>query len=143
MFRFIREPLEVLRELNQRLLAVSEALSADRGPEAGDGLLLTRVGDLEVSRALWEAEMEALVLKAQGKYNSARNAEQRTKTMQASIDDGTGEGDSDGAAEIIAALQLQLLSANGEPGPEEGLQPVHEDLGLRGKAAAQRMKYGA
>jgi len=41
-----------------------------------------RLEELERSRTLWEAEMEALLVKADSTYKSASNAESRARTME-------------------------------------------------------------
>lgn len=93
--------------------------------------------------AVWQAECEALVLKAKAHFNSARNAEERTKTLAKATDGRLDEGDPGGEEALIAALQQQLRAANGDPGAEEEVLALRPGVGLRGKAAAQAMKYGA
>ena len=63
------------------LLAVTGALSQLIELQRETGPSDERLQELERTRAMWEAEMEALVLKADSTYKAASNAEARSRTM--------------------------------------------------------------
>lgn len=143
MFRGFNRALDALERIATSLATLSRARGEQLESGADVGPFLGRLDELERSRAVWEAEIEALLIKAEGTFKGARNAEERTRHMVKAGDDGTEDGASNGESELIEALQRQLLAANGGPGEGEGVPPVREDVGLSGKGWAQRMKYGA
>ncbi len=96
-----------------------------------------RLQELERSRAMWEAEIEGQMSKADSRYKAAAGSEARARTMERNAeklaDPFAEEGDDveEGIPPVYAGVR------NGET-----LQPVHEDLGLLSpKQLALRMKF--
>lgn len=101
----------------------------------------SRLEELELSRATWEAETEAAFMRAESMYKAARNAEQRTKTMAKGFALETDEGDLASGPELEAYVD-RLSAGDADGSPVNGLRPVHEVLAQSPKAAAQRAKFG-
>jgi len=122
-----------LRESVDRLTAAVQEIADS---QSVSGLSEERLADLERTRALWEAEIEALVLKAEGSYKSASNAEARARTMEKHVekqlDPFGGEGE-----EIPEAVP----AGDVEGGEEDGVPPVYLDVAEDDKTRALRMKF--
>lgn len=148
MFGVIRDLVESNRRLRIAILAVGEHLDKMNSMPAEPVVLdqsdlLSRLDDLERSRALWEATMEAELLKAESQYKSARNAESRARTMAASDEDN--EGDLPSAEEIAAAYREAGIVPPGDAsgGEGDGVQLVRTGVeGESAKASAVRFKFG-
>lgn len=126
----LQEAVIVFREIRDAL--------AGEGSQA----LRLRVDELERGRALWEAEVEGVLAKAQMSFRNARNAEERTRHMTREL---TPESDEDGADELEAELGKVLRLRDETRGGEEGVSPVRSGVerGRAGrKTAAQRYKFG-
>jgi len=99
--------------------------------------LLERLVDLEQSRSMWEAEVEGILAKAEGKLKAAANAEARERTMQkrheADLDPFSIDSD-----EVEALIPIDDVAA----GEEEGLPPVRMDVAPDYKALALSRKFG-
>lgn len=100
-----------------------------------------RLEDLERTRAHWEAEMEAMVLKADSTHRSAQNAESRARTMQKNYEKHFDPFDPD-SVEDEDERGRGTRAVNGESGEEEGLLPLPMDLERNPKAYAVRAKWG-
>lgn len=74
LFQPVSEPVAGLADAVARLALVQQEL----GPAA------ERLDALELSRVRWEAECEGLLLKAEGKHNAAKSAEQRERKLSRS-----------------------------------------------------------
>jgi len=98
---------------------------------------LQRLEELERTRGLWEAEVEGILQKAEGKLKAAANSEARTRTMKKSYEEFL-DPFGDDREEVEEAIQ----ESDAEPGYAEELQPVR--LGVEAeskKAYATRMKF--
>ncbi len=92
-----------------------------------------RLDELERSRALWEAEIEAGLLKADSKYKAAANAESRTRKQLEKLDPFLEEGDE--VPEGIPPLNAYV-------GPQEEVPGLYPDVApLNSKQLALRFKY--
>lgn len=101
------------------------------------GPALDRLTALELSRAQFEADMEGIFLKADGKEKAARNAEARTRTMKRHAENLFDPFDPDSQEEPEAVRERHE-----PPGEAEGLQPVHLDMAPDHKAQALNRKWG-
>jgi len=95
------------------LKSVDERLAGSAPAEA-------RLEELERSRVLWEADVEALLLKADSTLRSANNAEARARTMVRHVDDFIDPFDGD-REEVAEAVRPSDVA----PSEEEALQPLH------------------
>jgi len=105
--------------------------------EAGPGE--ARLEDLERSRAKWEAEMEALLIKADSTYKSAANAESRARTMVKAYEKELDPFPEDSEEELEQAAVLPEYARAGEA---EGVQPLRVDVASDYKQNALRHKFG-
>ena len=97
-----------------------------------------RLQKLELSRAEWEAEMNALLLKADSTLKSAANAESRARTMMRHA-----EKHADPFIEEGDEVQNGVPPEHAQVGGEEGLQPMRMDVApLNEKELRLRMKFG-
>ena len=96
-----------------------------------------RLLDLEQSRSMWEAEVEGILAKAEGKLKAAANSEARERTMQK-----RHEADPDPFG--IDSDEVETLVPIGDvaAGEEEGVQPVRVDVAPDYKAVALARKFG-
>jgi len=92
---------------------------------------------LLLSRAKWEAEIEAQMLKADSALKSASNAESRTRTMQKHI-----EKFADPFPEEGEEIPEAVSEGNGAGGEEEWVQPVPVAVETDAKKRALKMKFG-
>jgi len=96
---------------------------------------LERLQTLERDRTLWEADVEALLMKAQGKLQAAANAEARTRTMKKAyeeIDPFDAEGEE--VAPPVSTSHVEGVQ-------EAQVQHVPVGLAPGSKAYAQRAKF--
>jgi len=119
------------------LKVVAERLGALIELQKQSGPSDERLNHLELTRATWEAEIEALLLKAESTYKSASNAEARSRTMLRHAEKiadpfaEEGEEEPDGIPSEHAPVRTS-----------EEVQPVHPDMGvLTPKELALRMKF--
>jgi len=121
------------RALSQEIRATIEAASEDQPAEQ-------RLVMLEQHRLQFEAECEALLMKAGGKMQAAANAEARTRTMKKSyetdIDPLAPDSEEAGATDedIIAARNAEIQRA-------AGLQPLHVGMAKNDRTHALRAKW--
>ena len=94
------------------------------------------VTDLDLERGRWEADVEATLLKAEGKLQAANNAEARTRTMKKAYEKFVDPFDPEGE-EIEAAV----LPDDAERGEEEGVPALRLDVAENNKAQALRAKW--
>lgn len=107
-----------------------------------------RLEALERSRALWEAEMEGVLLEAENKFKASRSAEERSRGMlkraQALTD--SEEGDFEGIADLPEEYLEALRARDAAAGEAEGMHPLHAGLEARppltGRERARLLKFG-
>jgi len=130
MFKPFRSLTEALHRLINCLNALA-AIQREQGP-AED-----RLDDLERTRAQWEAEVEGMLMKAEGKLQAANNAENRTRTMKKSYENLLDPLDLDSEEEP------EVLPQRYAPiGEEEELQPVRLDVAPTFRQIALSRKFG-
>lgn len=131
--------MKVLRDFSRAADALERiaARLAAAGVELGEKeLVVERLNELERTRTLWEADVEALLQKADGKRHAAENAEARTRTMKKSYERFLDPLDPD-SDEIEAELPKGYAPAS----KEEAVQPVHMGLEDGPKTNAVRSKF--
>ncbi len=140
MFGPDRRTAEQAQSIAEALNRMADAWEAkqDEGPEG----LNERLEKLELSRATWEAEMDAILIKAENRLKSANNAESRARTMlkhEAEFPAGSGDQSQEEREAELDAYFLQ--SGNASPGPKVPVQPLHLGLETSPKDRAVRMKF--
>ena len=140
MFSNSRESVEALQSIRSVLeLAVEEMRKALKA--VGDDPRTTaRLEDLELSRAKWEAQMEAVVLKADSTLKAANNAESRARTMVKHYEKDAPDGAPPGE-EGIPPEGYEPPFGDGPPVPEEGVQPLRLDVETSPKNRALMAKF--
>lgn len=142
MFRAFRGFTDAVQSLVIVLQGLASLLSRHLKVQEASGTLRERVDDLERTRAQWEAQVEADMLKAESKYSSVRNAEERTRKM-AKVYEAAGEGDEGGEDSGVAeALRQLILQGNVDTGEDQELPAVHPSLEFDGKSQALNAKWG-
>ena len=145
-FQGLTRPLSVLREIRRlpgvvgelamQLQGVAQALGQLIELQSQAGAADDRLDELERTRARWEAEMEALLLKADSTLKSASNAESRSRTMMKHAEKLADPLDIEGEEEPEA------VPAGYAPGSEEErLQPMRLDVAPTHKENALRYKF--
>jgi hypothetical protein len=138
LFSTFRSLSEAVHGLS-RVLRDAVALQKDAAQQKPDTALLDRIEELERSRALWEAEMQGEILKADSLKKSALNAESRARTMLKSYESNADEGFTDGPPGAPEGGEFPQLHAY--TGEEEGLQPVRDTVETSIKELATRAKF--
>lgn len=150
IFRDIRQLPESLHALAAAVRRGADVLDGARGPLEDLARVEGRLEELERSRALWEAEMEAALETAEHRVRTARAAEERSRGMEkrakalteaAREGDEEGEGEGDDWIERYVEALGRRDGAGGAPG---GVPPVREDVAgdLTGRERARRTKFG-
>jgi len=104
------------------------------------GSATDRLLELERSRGSWEAEMESLLLKADGKLKAQMNSEARERTLKRSYEKAD-LFDADGE-DALQAERHELLPGDAPGSEADGMQPVRMELEtVDKKALALRMKF--
>ena len=132
----IRRLPEVIQNLTNAVMRVVAKLDLLIDLQAENGSSDDRLEELERTRAHWEAQMEALVLKADSTLKSASNAESRSRTMvrhaEKLVDPFSDEGE-----EVP-----ETAPGGDDPRVEaEEVLPVPVDLATNNKAEAMRAKW--
>jgi len=105
------------------------------------GPALDRLAALETSRHQFNAEIEGLLLRAEGKLKAALNAEARERTQRRAYESQldpfpeNGEGAPSEAQEGVQQLDAAISEG-------ERLQAMRLDVAPSNKALAQRAKWG-
>ncbi len=112
---------------------LSGSLQAIRANEPS----MERLQDLERSRGLWEAEVEGILAKAEGKLKAAANAEARTRTMVKSY-----ENDLDPFGEDRVEIPERLPEVDADGFLAEEVLPMPESVAVESKKQyALRAKF--
>ena len=111
--------LEAVETLASAIAELTRAQHAARPAEARLAELEELVVKLELDRSKWEAEIDGVLLKAEGKLQAANNAEARTRTMKKSYEHLVDPRDPD-SEELEEALPRGYAPA----GAEEQLSPM-------------------
>ena len=100
---------------------------------------IDRLEALERSRIHFEADVEGMLLKADGKLKAATSAEQRERQLKKANERLTDAFDPDGEAELAGDTVHRDDAPAGEA---EGLPPVRVALASNNKAHAVKTKWG-
>ena len=134
IFQGFRRLLEVIQALADSLTALTE-VQRQLGPA------LDRLEALERSRIHFEADVEGMLLKADGKLKAATSAEQRERQLKKANDKHADPFSPDGEAEQ-AEHGAYVLSDDAQRGQAQELPPVRLALATNNKAHAVRTKWG-
>jgi hypothetical protein len=130
----------------RRLLAALESIASRLERQLTEQSVLStidsRLLELELSRAKWEAEMDAYLLKAESTLKSSNNAESRARVMTRKYESLFDEVGEDRMEELEAGPQRDVPPIDAGASEEEGLQPLRLALETDPKAFATRMKWG-
>jgi len=142
MFRgFIKAIRELSEALNGSRRALVDVLTKEL-PEATAeelGALRQRLDELERSRALWEAEVEGLLQKAEGERRQARSAEERARHSLAKVE---AAGSSEPSPEDLPPGYMALLRERDEAASPDVELPAVRPAMAGGKSAAMNRKFG-
>jgi len=111
VFRDFRRLLGVFEGIGATLTELVTLLRADEG-------MADRLTKLEDHRRSWEADIEGVLLKAEGKLAASNNAEARTRTMKRHAERLADPLDIDGEGEPAA------VPSGDVEGSEEGEMPA-------------------
>jgi len=136
--------LRIFREFRRLIEAVeglTGVLSQAAEREKSLGPALDRLTALETSRHQFNAEIEGLLLRAEGKLKAAANAEARERQLKKSYERDAdpfpeeGSGKAPGEGDAIPGYDAAASEA-------ERLQALRLDVATNNKALAQRAKWG-
>lgn len=145
MKRWFRSVLLALEGIRDALGGVVNAVHELHTEPAMDATLESRVAALERELERRHAEAEGLLLKAQGKFDAARAAEERTRRLaESAAQPGEGEEDLDEQAIIEAYEQVGLPLSDAAGSEENGMHTVPSRMETRrsSKQNAHRAKFG-
>jgi len=146
MFGASRANLEALQAIAKQLVCLNDGVQASRLDGDSKDILRERIEALELSRATWEAEMEAELLKADSRYKAASSAESRARTMEKAYQKFTDDFPPE-STETPEELEerfwqeRQLGLTDGEGGEVNGMQRVPVGLEAGSKGHAVRAKF--
>jgi len=129
IFRDFRRIADALERLATSHSAALQAVK-DHGPATD------RLDALELDRHRFEAEMEGLLLKSEGKLKAANNSEARERHQREKH-----ERDFDPFPEDREEGPERLSELYADGSEEEELQPVHLGMEKNSKAYALRAKF--
>jgi len=132
---------KTFRAVSEALDTLSVELRRSTDARKGSGDLAERIEGLELSRAKWEAEIEALLLKAGGKLQASNNAESRARTMKRNYEDFFADGDVD-IPEAVEAERLALPPGDAQGSEANGLLALPVGVETDGRSARIRAKFG-
>lgn len=144
MIRFFRVFPETLQGLIEAITAVGTLLAGVLEALHQHGSVANRVAALEQAQSVWQAEVEARLIKADSVLKAARAAEERTRVLANKARDAEGaEGGGDEGEEAVRRF-LEAVQAGHAAGSEaEGVQPLRSGVAARpGKAASRAAKWG-
>lgn len=140
MFRWIRQLTAPLEGLIHALQAVQEILSEMVSLQRQLGPASDRLESLELSRARWEAEMDARFLKADSKFKAAANAEARERQLKKSYESLAAEINPDRVEPETETLG-PVHTVNVDPGEEEGVHVMRVAVAPNDRASAVAHKW--
>ena len=136
--------MTIFREFRRLIVAIEDLAQALKGFAAVQreaGPAIDRLNELELSRHLFEAQIGATLLKAEGKLKAASNAEARERQLRKSYErDIVGPLDPDGAEG--PEERGELLPVNAPPGEAQGVHPLRLGVAPNNKTLAVRAKFG-
>lgn len=133
IFRGFRQLLEALAVLAASIVELAKC-QRDAGPP------LERLDALELSRHQFEAQVEGVLLKAEGKLKAAANAEARERQLKKSYERDVDPLDPDSEKGPPPAA---IHDDDVEAGKEERVRALRLDVApLNSKTAAVRAKWG-
>jgi len=133
IFRGFRRLIDTIETLTASLVELANIQRAS-------GPTLERLDALELSRHRFEAEMEGMLLKADGKLKAASNAEARERQLKKSYEKHLLDPlDSDSQEESKPAFVLSDDAAGSEA---QRVPSLHLDVASDKKAYAVRAKWG-
>jgi len=133
LFSGFRRLVEALQTLTDALFQLAEI-------QRGLGPALERLEDLERSRTHFEANVEGMLLKADGKLKASMAAEQRERQLKRANEKRADEFDL--ISETVPAPGPLVLGDDAPPSHEEGVPPVHLAVAPSNKARALNAKWG-
>lgn len=135
--RVLQDFRRLVEAIQNLVLVLVELLQVQR--EAGPAL--DRITALELSRHQFEAEMQGVLLKADGKLKAASNSEARERQIKKANDRLADPFSEDG--EEVAEAGRAVLADDAAAGEAERLHALRLDLApTDGKALAVRAKWG-
>ena len=140
MFRAFREHTEAIQTLKVALKELAAVMLEDLKERDSAGGALDRIDDLERSRARWEAELEGMILKAEGTLKAANNAESRARTMKRHAENYVDDYEPDRDPEETAQRKL-VPGGDAQLGGANRVQPVPVGVEDDPKAHVTRMKF--
>lgn len=141
MRKWFRHCLEALEAIANSLLELRTSISESLRAKADSDALAERVGALELGRGLFEADMEGLLAKCEGKMKAANNAEARERTMRRQRENFSDGFDNDFEEAELEGTHRVLPPGNATSREEEPMHTVHVGLASSDKTLPLRMKF--
>jgi len=141
ILNLIEGPLSIFRTFRHLLVAIHELVAAIEDlakAQTSATPAMDRLDALELSRDQFEAHMEGLYLKADGKFKAASNAEARERKMKESYEKDSDSFDEGGEAGPGGS---PILPVDVEAGEAERVSALHLGLAPNNKTAALAHKF--
>lgn len=142
MLRFFRAVLSAIQDVSVAVRQLRDGVNDISAERSDSSDLDARIQSLELGRAKWQAEVEALVLQAKGQFRAASNAEARERTMKESYEKQSDLGLDDGPEEFEGEGPESVFPIHVPAGEENGLHQVPVGMARTRKATAVNAKYG-
>lgn len=141
MFRAFRRLLAAIDQIAEDLGGLTNALLDVARMQQELGPASERLDALERERAQFHAEIEGLLLRAEGKLRAANNSEARERQLKKSYERLVDPLDENGDGQTPTRRHAD--SDNDAPaGEAEGMPPLRLGVAPTNKTLAQRAKFG-
>jgi len=148
MFRELRRLPDLIEHLAVSIGDVAGLLQRHLNELSEETRFRDRLEELEMSRARWEAEIEAALVKVESRYKAASSSEARERALRRSNagSDGSNFASEEDIVEAYRALGF-VPQGDGEGGQEDGVLALREDVAdpgevSPGKILALKAKFG-
>jgi len=140
MFRELRRLPGIIESLVEAILTVAALLSRHLQELSEETRFRERLEELEMSRARWEAEIEAALVKVESRYKAASSSEARERALRRS-NAGSDSGNLASEEDLLAAYRELgwVPQADGDRGEEDGVLALSEGVASPGEVSPGKM----
>lgn len=142
MFAAFREAIYAINGVTKGLARIGDLMEADRELEVPGEVLRARVEELELSRSVWEAEVEGSMLKAENRFKASMASEARARTLARQDEDLFEDSPPPIKAQPEPEGLPAVLSEDAGGSEDNGLQTMYRYVERGSKGDAEDIKWG-
>lgn len=132
--------LRDFRRTADALERVASTITAATKRHYDSDAMMERLNELERDRTMWEADVEALLMKAEGKLKAAANSEARERHQRQKYEDLIGGFDPEGQG-VVQEDGAAVQPGDVEGSETEGMHVMSVGMAPNKKAHALRAKW--